>query len=127
MRLGANGELALLANFVSSNDFAMPRQPKKSQPSRSSLRVAQARSLSSIQTGDGSDRSEVVAKRGRSKAKRRSPSVSTGRSLSPKQHDASSVPRLDRPWVMYDLAGKSFVVNPMGPGTVGSSCFSPYW
>ena len=97
----------------------MARRGSSHRPSRSSLRVAQARSLEITRVDDAISTPRVVTKPVPSTAKETLTSESTGalpRSSEPV--DLTSIPRLDRPWVMYDLAGKPFVINPLSPGRV---------
>lgn len=102
----------------------MVRLPKESQPSRSSLRVATVRSLK-----DGAQSCDTSSTGKVKKPPRTGPAVSIASKQSaappplvdpaidvPKGQSLSNVPRLDRPWVIYDLSGKSFIVKPSRAG-----------
>lgn len=100
---------------------AMARLAKESQPSRSSLRVATVRSLKvAAQSGDTSSRVKVTKRPRSPRSVPSKPSTTRAPSPcpalgSPKGDSPSHVPRLDRSWVIYDLSGQPFVVNPARP------------
>ena len=88
----------------------MPRHARNVQASRSSLRVATVRSLQGAPAKSSYNASTPAP-----------PSRSTSPSSSESdqdeiEEDASRVPRLDKAWVIYDLSGKAFTVNPVPSG-----------
>ena len=109
--------MALLSVTYTTRKMA----PRKSgnQASRSSLRVAKARSLRPVGDSKATLSKELAVPPANLTTKCMSPPTQVSRrSRSPELQDASKVPRLDKPWVMYDLSGKPFVINPVAPGMV---------
>ena len=93
---------------------------------RSSLRVATAHSLDLDLAGSascdgttGTGRRASALGHGHSTSPVPMPPSPTAGNLPERDNtvsDLSTVPRLDRPWVMYDMAGRPFMINPVESG-----------
>ena len=117
--------VARLVSIAGCFVYTMSRHVRNGQASRSSLRVATVLSLKATESVRPSSVLSTASTRVRSKPtsarieSRASPSPDPVSDEDDVRDDASHVPRLDKPWVMYDLSGKAFTVNPVPSGMTG--------
>ena len=122
LRNGFAMPVAQLVSIAGCCSYTMSRHVRNGQASRSSLRVATVLSLKGTEPVPPSSIPPTSSTRVRSKrtsttvASRACPSPGPESDEDDVEDDASHVPRLDKPWVMYDLSGKAFTVNPVPSG-----------